>query len=494
MLSSQDVKYLYPFILLIVLSVVTLFLDLFTKQNKKIVSGFSMLTIAAVIASLFYILINDPEIARTQEILHSYLRINRYTIAFSVLSMLGIFITFLASKNYLKKHDINFGEFYYIILFSAAGMLTMLYANDLLVIFIGLELMSVSFYILAGLMRRRLKSNESALKYFLLGAFITGFILLGISLMYGTGLTKGIENPLNLTAIKSNPNFLFNPYFLVGFALFLIGFFFKIGLFPFQMWIPDVYDGAPTVVSGMMSTSGKIAAAGTLAPIIIIMHPSDLTLMFSVIAVLTMVIGNVVALVQNNLKRLLAYSSIASAGYLLVGITSMNIHTLDAVTFYLLAYTFMQLGSFLIVSHFEGKTADGKDFSNIDIGYYKGLAKRSPVFTVIFTIYLFSLAGIPPLAGFWGKYYLFYAAIKANLIWLSVVAILMSVVSVYYYLRIIVYMWFMDSKTEIPEEKNYLKGNMLFFAANVVCVLGTLVFGFYPQLLFEMFKLIQKII
>jgi NADH-quinone oxidoreductase subunit N len=370
-------------------------------------------------------------------------------------------------------------------MFSAVGMLTMIYANDLLIIFIGLETMSICFYILAGFLRKRPKSNESAMKYFLLGAFMTGFLLYGISLIYGfTGFT-------NITKIFQNVQNFESPVFIVGLGLIMIGFFFKIGIFPFQMWIPDVYEGAPTIVSGLLSTSGKIAALGTIAPIIISQPSfSKYQFIFSVLALLTMLFGNVIAIAQTNLKRLLAYSSIASAGYILVGVSGVNEYSLKGIEFYLLSYIFMQLGSFIIVSMIENFNADKRDFSIVNISDYKGLAKRNPVIAFVFTIFLLSLAGIPPLAGFWGKYYLFYAAIKSNLIWLSILAILFSVVSVYYYLRIIVYMWFMDNEVkntdDIQKPLQIYLGNKVALA---IALAGTLIFGIYPQLFFNLLNI-----
>ncbi|MDQ3194205.1 MAG: NADH-quinone oxidoreductase subunit N, partial [Bacteroidota bacterium] len=320
------------------------------------------------------------------------------------------------------------------------------------------------------------------LKYFLLGAFMTGFILYGMALIYG------IVGSTSIPQLYSSPKFITNYVFIIGIGLFIIGFMFKIGVFPFQMWIPDVYDGAPTVVSGMLSTAGKIAAVGTILPVILTLNIVNFKVIFAVAAVASMMYGNIIALAQTNIKRLLAYSSIASAGYIFVGVASMNEFALRGISYYLIAYTFMQLGSFIIVSLLEKRDDGSREYKNVDLEYYKGLGKRNPMIALYMTLFLFSLAGIPPFAGFWGKYYLFYAAIKSNMIWLAVTGILLSLIGVYYYIKIIVYMWFSDSEDLSPvsqEKISYLNPGIL---ATVLAVIGTISFGIDPNLFFNLFK------
>jgi NADH-quinone oxidoreductase subunit N len=478
MINLNDIKEIIPMIIIAASALISLMIAVFSRKSGFPVYVFTLL---AVLAAIVYTGLNpNKEIAIVSEML----RISTLANAFSIIAMLSILITIIASKDYLEKLQINFGEYYSMLMFALLGMQIMIYANDMLTIFIGLETMSICFYVLTGLLRKREKSNESAMKYLLLGSFMTGFLLYGMSLIYGvTGFT-------NITKILTTFTALRTPMFLIGLALFMIGFFFKIGIFPFQMWIPDVYEGAPTVVSGMMATAGKIAAVGTIAPILITLNLVDYRILFSVLAVLTMLYGNIVALSQTNLKRLLAYSSIASAGYILVGITAMDDFANKGIAFYLLAYVFMQLGAFIAVSIFEGSTADGKDSRNLTFDEYKGLAKRSPFLAISITIFLFSLAGMPPLAGFWGKYYIFYAAVKANLVWLSVIAILLSVVSVYYYLKVIIYMWFKEPEGETSGEAVEIK--VLSKVALYISLAGTLLFGFYPDLFFSFFRFMVK--
>ena len=474
MIHLHDLQNIIPLLIMAVASITALMLDAFIK-NKGVVFWFSVVAVlAALIAEI-------PSINQSMYIINDFIKVDNVSCSFSIIILAGIIITLFASKNYLIKEDINFGEFYSLLLFAVLGMMLMVHANDILIIFLGLELMSICFYVLAGFMRKRVKSNESAMKYFLLGAFMTGFLLYGIALMYGVaGTTK-------LSLIFAGAQAFKSGIFMAGFGLFLIGFFFKIGVFPFHMWIPDVYEGAPTVVSGMMSTAGKIAAVGTILPIVIFINYIDFRIVFSIAAILTMMFGNIIALAQTNIKRLLAYSSIASAGYIMVGFAAMNAFSLKGVTYYLVAYTFMQLGAFIIVSILEKKDDGSRDFKNVNIEDYKGLARRNPVMATFLTIFLFSLAGIPPFAGFWGKYYIFYAAIEANLIWLSIVGILLSVISVYYYLKVIVYMWFRDSEDSITEPYPV---SPLGATAVVLAVAGTLAFGIYPELFFMLFRII----
>lgn len=475
MIQINELSGLIPIIIATAASIIMLMTSVMTgKKNRSVAYMGIGFTLLILILSFKYL---NKDLLLINELL----RINPVSLTFSVIVIFSVLLTYLASEEYLLKLGINYGEYYTIVMFSLLGMLLMLFANDILIIFIGLETMSVCFYILAGMLRKRLKSNESALKYFLLGAFMTGFLLFGMSLIYGTTGTT------NISKIIYSIHLFKNPLFLLGTALFLIGFFFKIGIFPFHMWIPDVYEGSPTIASGMMSTAGKIAAVGTITPIIISLNISELKILMSIAAILTMLLGNVMALTQNNLKRLLAYSSIASAGYIIVGMTAMDDFAQKGIAFYMMAYTFMQLGAFIVVSLTE-KNSENDATNNLSIESYKGLAKRNPIMATFLTVFLFSLAGIPPLAGFWGKYYLFYAAIKANLIWLSVIAIVLSVVAVYYYLRIIIYMWFTDS--EIDNGDIVIKPFGAF--ALIISVGATMLFGIYPQLFFTIFGFVAK--
>lgn len=476
MIKTTELYNILPLLIIAFAATFILLIEAFFKKSETVIFGFSLSAVVAAIATSF-LYVNKELILFNQ-----FIRISNSSLAFSVIILVSILISIIASKSYIIKENINFGEYYSLMLFAVMGMLLMVFANDILIIFIGLELMSICFYVLAGFLRLRQKSNESALKYFLLGAFMTGFILYGIALVYGiTGTT-------NLTQIYANTKIIKNYVFIIGMSLIIIGFMFKIGLFPFHMWIPDVYDGAPTVISGMLSTAGKIAAVGTILPIILTLNILNFKLIFSVTAVATMLYGNIIALAQTNIKRLLAYSSIASAGYIFVGVAAMNEFALKGIAYYLIAYTFMQLGAFIIVSILEKKDDGSRDYKNVNLEFYKGLGKRNPLIATSMTLFLLSLAGIPPFAGFWGKYYLFYAAVQANLIWLAIVGIVLSLVGVYYYLKIIVYMWFEEPEYLIEKEKISFANSGV--AATVLAVIGTIVLGVDPNLFFKIFNFV----
>ncbi|KAB2846386.1 MAG: NADH-quinone oxidoreductase subunit N, partial [Ignavibacterium sp.] len=374
------------------------------------------------------------------------------------------------SIDYLKKYGIYFREYYIILQTSVLGMMLMAAAKDILVIFLGLELMSISFYILAGMNRKRLNANEASLKYFLLGAFATGFIVYGIALIYGAAHTTSID------FITSNFNLLSgNLLFVAGVLLFLIGFSFKIAAFPFHMWVPDVYEGAPTSVAALFSTGGKAAAFSAIIATLFALFNNGgqgnfFTPFLAVISVLSMFYGSIVAIAQDNIKRMLAYSSISHAGYLIIGLAAGNYDAVAGVIFYLAAYTFMNLGAFGMVALIEGK-----DETNLSINSYSGLGSKKPLLAALLALLMFSLAGIPPFAGFFGKYYIFIAAIKANLTWLAILGVISSAISVYFYIRIVVLMYFKTSDTEIEFE-----GSNNYMLAIILSVLIVVLMGVFP--------------
>jgi NADH-quinone oxidoreductase subunit N len=333
--------------------------------------------------------------------------------------------------------------------------------------------MSLCLYVLTGFIRINAKSNEAALKYFLLGAFSTGFLLYGIALIYGlTGST-------NLTMVaRSFPLVSENPIFLAGCGLVLIGLLFKVAAVPFHMWAPDVYEGAPTTVTAFMSTSAKSAAFASLVILFVQTFRFEAMPMNNAIAIVaaaSMILGNVVAIAQTNIKRMLAYSSIAHAGYMLAGIAAGNAEAQSGVMFYLAAYCLMNLGAFGIVSLLE--SAEEK---NLTLEDYAGLSKQRPLLAAGMALFMFSLAGIPPMAGFFGKYYVFLAAIKANLTWLAVIGVLTSLVSAYYYLRVVVMMYFRDGQADahVPRPATLI--------ALSISALFVLFFGLFPSVLLSL--------
>ncbi|MEK6649572.1 MAG: NADH-quinone oxidoreductase subunit N [Bacteroidota bacterium] len=362
----------------------------------------------------------------------------------SFMTILFVFagvITSLVARPYLEKRNAHRGEFYILLLFAIIGMVLMASANDLITLFLGIELMSVCLYVLAGFERAKDRQNESSLKYFLLGAFATGFLLYGIALIYGsTGSTS-------LTVIGNAYAGIANQQrCLLGVALLIVGLGFKVAAVPFHMWAPDVYEGAPTVVTGFMATGGKSAAFAAL--IAVMLRTFDIggsatSNVLALLAVASMIVGNVVAIAQTNLKRMLAYSSVAHAGYLLAGIASGSPEGAAGVVLYLTAYTATTLGAFAVIAWLEHPNDEGTTLDD-----YVGLSKHQPVLAALMALYMFSLTGIPPFAGFVGKYYVFMAAVRADLTWLAVIGVLTSAVSAFYYLRVIVNMYFRDRDGE----------------------------------------------
>jgi NADH-quinone oxidoreductase subunit N len=377
----------------------------------------------------------------------------------------------LLSRSYVRKEDFEAGAYYTLLLLGVAGMILMASAENVIIFFLGLETMSVSFYVLAGFARKRATSNEAGLKYFLLGAFATGFLLYGMALLYGSVRSTDIP-----TIVHAAPTLMHTPWFMAGLAMILIGLAFKVAAVPFHMWVPDVYEGSPTTVSAFMSTGGKSAA---FAVILLIFAPgvmraaASLRDVLSVIAALSMIVGNIFAISQISIKRMLAYSSIAHAGYILVGIVAANQTGTTGVLFYLMAYTMMNVGAFGVLSILESQ-----DGQNLTFDDYAGLSAKRPFLAGLMAVFMFSLAGVPPFAGFFGKYYVFVGAVEGGYTWLAILGVVMSVISVYFYLRLVVVMYFKDQVSVIDEPVPAAG-----FLALVLSALVLLGLGIYPSIL-----------
>jgi NADH-quinone oxidoreductase subunit N len=388
----------------------------------------------------------------------------------TMIVLLGALFCVFISKDYLQDAGLHNGEVYAMVLFATTGMLGLAVSNDLISLFISLETMSICLYVLAGLVKTEKIGAESALKYFLLGAFSTGFLLYGIALIYGaTGQTNLTE-----IAAAAEPTLLF----FAGSALLLVGIFFKIAAVPFHMWTPDVYQGTPTTLTAFMATAAKSATFVAFILILTRMLPDteagNWTNVIQVVAVLTMIVGNLIALAQDNVKRMLAYSSIAHAGYLMVGLAAGTAAGYSGVLYYLFAYTLMNVGAFGVIAYYERN--HGLDFTEIDS--YAGLGFKVPVMGVMLSVFLFSLAGIPPLVGFVGKYYVFAAAVHAGLIPLAIIGVLASAASVYYYLRVMVYLYFREAHKEYTMKTP----GLLFKTTLVLLAVLTIYYGIEPVL------------
>jgi NADH-quinone oxidoreductase subunit N len=370
--------------------------------------------------------------------------IDNFGTFFKSLFLIILVLISIVSLRYAAREEIGFGEYYALLMLGVLGMMVMVSSNSFITIFIGLEVMSLAIYILCGLFRDNLKSVEAALKYFLLGAFATAFLLYGIAMTYASSGTIDVKE---LGRLVSEHCFDITPLFFCGMSLLIVGFGFKIASVPFHMWTPDVYEGAPTSITAYMATGVKAAAFGAFLRVFytgFFLFTEDWSAILWFIAVLTMIVGNIIALVQNNIKRLLAYSSIAHAGYILVAFVTGDKVLSSSILFYLMVYAFMNIGAFTVVI-----LLGRKGEPNEEIESYAGLAARHPFIALSMAIFLLSLAGIPPLGGFMGKFYIFSAAIKTHYYWLAVIGVLNSVVAAYYYLRVLMYMYFKEPEREL---------------------------------------------
>jgi NADH-quinone oxidoreductase subunit N len=404
------------------------------RRNQRVLGTIALVgAIAAVAASLYQA--GFPGFA-----FWNMVRVDGFSIFFHVLVTTIAAVVILASYEYMSVQKIRAGEYYGLILFGTVGMCLMSSAVELVLIFIALEISSIATYVLAGFRRREAASAEASLKYFLLGSFATAFFLYGIALMFGaTGST-------NIDKISQSLNAGNTPVLAyVAVALMFIGLGFKVASAPFHVWTPDVYEGSPAPIVGLMSTGPKAAAFAVLLRVLFEANAPGRFWMIWISAALSMTLGNIGALVQTNVKRLLAYSSIAHAGYLLVSFAAAPEDGISAAMFYTAAYAAMNVGAFAVVSHFANA---GEKYTTLDD--YAGLGRRSPVLAAALTIFLLSLIGIPVTGGFFAKFYVFSAALKANLVGLTIIGVINSAVAAYYYLRIIVVMYMREGREDVP--------------------------------------------
>ncbi len=404
--------------------------------------------------------------------------VDHFSLFFKIIFLVAAGLTILMSLQYLEDEGIEHYEYYVLLLFSTLGMMIMASGEDLVVIFLGLETMSIAIYILAGFRRENVKSNESALKYLLLGAFSSAFLLYGIALIYGA---TGSTNLHKIAGVFQGLPFLsHSKMLLMGMGLLIVGFGFKVASVPFHMWTPDVYEGAPTPVTGFMAVGVKAAAFAAFLRVFFYALPAlqdSWTVILWVLAVATMTLGNLVAIAQENIKRMLAYSSIAHAGYILVAMVAGNELGQTSIIYYLLAYTIMNLGAFAVVILYGRKGEE-----NVAIEDYRGMGLRHPILGAAMTIFMFSLAGIPPTAGFVGKFYVFSAAIQAGYIWLAIIGILNSAVSVYYYFRVTIKMYMQEPEKELSP----LSFRPAMVVALVLMAVFTLKIGILPSFYLDM--------
>jgi len=460
-----DIGPVIPEIVMTAVALIVLIADLLIKK-KEVLAIFSIVGVAAVAHTL----------AGSSGVTFGGMFISDgYSTFFKIIFLVNVILTVLISIKYIVIEKVNFGEYYSLILFSTIGMMIMASAGDLIVLYLGLELMALSTYVLAGFIRHDIKSNEAALKYFLLGAFSSAFLLYGISIIYGlTGTTdlKAIAAFISERGLADNFSLLLSVIFLI------VAFGFKIAAAPFHMWAPDVYEGAPTSITAFMSVGPKAAGFAVLGRVFMVAFVSvkvDWAAMLIPISILTMAVGNIVALSQTNIKRMLAYSSIAHAGYALLGIIAANNEGLASMMNYLMIYAFMNIGAFAVIIMLRSEGFKGEDIND-----YEGLAKTHPLAAALMLIFMFSLTGIPPTAGFIGKLYIFMSAINAGYTWLVIVAVIFSAISAYFYLRIVMYMYMKEPKATVSLSTSPATGLAL-----AVTVIAVLVIGVYPSVLVE---------
>src|SRR5437868_3754279 len=439
-LATINIGAILPALVLSVFGIIVMVAEPFVGEPKK--SRLGWLAFAGTIVAMLALI---PMAANRGQWYSNLWIVDDYDVFLNFVFLLIAAITILTSIDFLRREDMNHPEFYSLLLFATAGMLMMAGSNELIMVFLGLEILSIATYVMAGFRRTDLKSNESALKYFLLGSFSSAFFLYGIALIFGaTGSTNliGIADVLRSSEIQAS-------LVELSAALMLIALCFKVAAAPFHIWTPDVYEGAPTPVTGFMSVGPKAAGFAVLFRVFLTAFPSIQDRWASAIwlvAGLTMILGNVIAVVQPNIKRMLAYSSIAHAGYVAVAFAAASERAVSAALFYLLAYSLMNLGAFAIVT-ILGRTED----KLVSLTDFAGLGAKRPGLAALLSLFLLSLAGVPGTAGFAGKFFIFRAALESRLIWLAIIGVLTAVISFYYYLYVIVQMYMREPSEDFSD-------------------------------------------
>jgi len=448
-----------PELIIGIAAVIVMMVDAFTRRRQRNVTAtLSILAIVAAGAAAVWLWMKWPAASA----FNGMILLDELRLSFTVVFLIVALLTILIATIWIDIEDLPAGEFHSLLLFATSGMMLMASAGDLVIVFLGLEILSIATYVLAGFRRSDTRSNESSLKYFILGSFASAFLLYGIALIYGATAT-GPDQPgttnIALIATRANQS-LYPPLLFAGMAMLLVGFGFKIATAPFHVWTPDVYEGAPTPVTAFMAAGPKAAGFASFMRVFLFGFPivtatattagyahATWVGALAIMAALTMSIGNVVAIVQNNVKRMLAYSSIAHAGYALVGFVAAGAATdatqraaaLTAVVFYLLTYAVMNMGAFAIVTIMARKNDQRNNVED-----YNGIGFKSPALAFSLAIFLLSLLGMPLTAGFMGKIMVFSAAVNQGYVWLVVIGVLNTAISAYYYLRLIIVMFFRD--------------------------------------------------
>jgi len=471
---ALEIQQIFPEISLSIFGIAIILLDTFLPKSKRhIATGIALIGIAVTTVFTLGLVGEDGSF------FSGMIVVDGFSIFFRMTFLIIGGLTILASSSYITREGLAVGEFQALVLFAIVGMNLMVASNELIMIFLGLETLSISSYILLGIKRSDPRSNESALKYFLLGSFSSAFLLYGIAMAYGATRTTNLE--LIGREIAAGSASMTLVYAAVG--LLFVGFGFKVAVVPFHVWTPDVYEGAPTPITAFMSVGPKAAGFAILIRVLMVAFPATYGKWLGLVwlsAAMTMIVGNCVAMVQSNIKRMLAYSSIAHAGYILVAVTTHNEEGIAAILFYTLAYALMNIGAFTIVA-LVGRKGDQK--SHID--NFAGLGFKQPGLAAALSILLLSLAGIPLTAGFAGKFFIFRAALESHFVWLTIIGVINSAISVYYYLHVIVVMYMKE-----PDD-DWSPVAMTPSAISVIAlsVFGVLQFGIFPDLLINLARI-----
>ncbi len=471
--AVRDLFLILPELLVITTACIVLVLDPVLRRPDK--DGLVWLSLGTLAICMG---LTASQIGEQTVIFSGLVVIDTYGAFWKLLLYFVTGLTILLSCSYLKEERLYFGEYYGFILLALTGMMVMVSASDLLTIYLGTELMSLSLYTITGLKRAEPRSLEASAKYFVLGAFSSGILLYGISLLYGaTGSTR-----LPQIAVAIAGQGLSEPLLLFATILLAVGFGFKLAVVPFHMWTPDVYQGAPTSVTAFMAVAAKAASFGAFLRVFVEGLgglKANWSATFLLLCVATLLIGNIVALVQTNVKRMLAYSSIAHAGYALIGVVAAGrieqSSGIASVLLYLSLYTFMTFGAFAIVAMLRKGGVEGEEIED-----FTGLARRHPMAALLMLIFMVSLAGIPPTAGFVGKLYIFLSAVEAGLTWLAALALIFAAISAYYYLRLVMVMYMREPRDQMDSAPRFVMSPTLSIVL-ACAVAGVVIFGVYPN-------------
>jgi NADH-quinone oxidoreductase subunit N len=481
-----------PELIIGVAGVLVMMVDAFARRGQRwLTGGLSIVALLAAGAASIWLGIGSKG---AHSAFNGMIVLDQLRLSFTLIFLIVSILTVLIAAAWIDIEKLPAGEFHALLLFATCGMMLMASAGDLVIVFLGLEILSIATYVMAGFRRTDVRSNESSLKYFILGSFASAFLLYGIALIYGATATESLPGTTNIASIAGRLNHsLYPPLLLAGAAMLLVGFGFKIATAPFHVWTPDVYEGAPTPVTAFMAAGPKAAGFASFMRVFVFGFPIATAVAstsgyahkswlgaLAIMAALTMSVGNVVAIVQNNVKRMLAYSSIAHAGYALVGFVAAGAATdleqrnaaLTSVAFYLLTYAVMNMGAFAIIT----LVARGNDRHN-QVEDYNGIGFLSPVLAFSLSLFLLSLLGMPLTAGFIGKVMVFTTAVRQGYVWLVVIGVLNTAISAYYYLRLIIVMFFRERNA--PWDPPRIPASIA--VALMLTIAGVFYLGLFPE-------------